>query len=105
MRRIVMVAVLAVLGSCAQPSKAPKSDPGTQAASGERTAPVSIYAPAGAYKLDPNHASLTFSVNHLGLSNYVVRLTRFSATVNLASGNDNPNPVALRYASLLVQPR
>jgi polyisoprenoid-binding protein YceI len=34
-------------------------------------------APAGQYRIDPNHSSLSFSVNHLGLSNYVVRFTSY----------------------------
>ena len=35
-------------------------------------------APAGQYQLDPTHSSLSFSVNHLGLSNYVVRFTSYT---------------------------
>lgn len=38
-------------------------------------------APAGQYELDPTHASLSFSVNHLGLSNYSVRFTSYTATL------------------------
>lgn len=35
--------------------------------------------PAGVYKLDKGHASLTWKVSHLGLSNYTARFTRFNA--------------------------
>jgi polyisoprenoid-binding protein YceI len=35
--------------------------------------------PAGVYKLDPTHASLTWKVSHLGLSNYTARFTKMSA--------------------------
>lgn len=45
-------------------------------------APAISDAPTGLYNVDPNHASLRFSVTHLGLSNYVVRFTRFDATVD-----------------------
>jgi polyisoprenoid-binding protein YceI len=38
-------------------------------------------APAGRYQLDPTHTSLSFSVNHLGLSNYSVRFTNYTATL------------------------
>jgi polyisoprenoid-binding protein YceI len=38
-------------------------------------------APAGQYQLDPTHTSLSFSVNHLGLSNYAVRFTNYTATL------------------------
>jgi len=34
-------------------------------------------APAGQYRIDPTHSSLSFSVNHLGLSNYVARFTSY----------------------------
>ena len=46
-------------------------------------APAIGDAPTGLYNVDPNHASLRFSVSHLGLSNYDVRFTRFDATVDL----------------------
>lgn len=38
-------------------------------------------APAGDYKLDKSHASLTWKVNHMGLSNYTARFTDLSATI------------------------
>jgi polyisoprenoid-binding protein YceI len=38
--------------------------------------------PAGKYTLDPTHASLTWRVNHLGLSNYTARFARMDATLN-----------------------
>lgn len=33
--------------------------------------------PSGFYKMDPTHASLTWKVNHMGLSNYTARFTKF----------------------------
>lgn len=38
-------------------------------------------APAGSYKLDLSHASLIFKVDHLGMSYYTARFTRFDATL------------------------
>ncbi len=35
--------------------------------------------PAGVYKLDPAHASLTWKISHLGLSNYTARFTKMTA--------------------------
>lgn len=46
-----------------------------------------IKAPKGEYKLDPNHASLTIKVLHMGLSNYTLRFTRFDATLSLDPAN------------------
>jgi polyisoprenoid-binding protein YceI len=42
---------------------------------------VSAPEPAGAYTLDPAHASLIFRVNHLGFSNYTARFKRFDASL------------------------
>jgi polyisoprenoid-binding protein YceI len=44
---------------------------------------VDIKAPAGTYKSDPYHSSLTFKILHFGLSNYTARFTNFDATINL----------------------
>lgn len=35
--------------------------------------------PAGNYKLDPTHASLTWKISHLGLSYYTARFTKMTA--------------------------
>lgn len=42
-----------------------------------------IKAPKGAYKVDPNHASLTFKIDHFGLSHYTARFTKFDASLYL----------------------
>jgi polyisoprenoid-binding protein YceI len=39
--------------------------------------------PAGTYQLDKSHASLLFSVNHIGFSHYTMSFDRFDATLNL----------------------
>jgi polyisoprenoid-binding protein YceI len=39
--------------------------------------------PAGAYKLDPLHASLVFHANHLGFSNYTGQFRNFTADMTL----------------------
>jgi polyisoprenoid-binding protein YceI len=39
--------------------------------------------PAGTYKMDRAHSSLSWKVNHLGLSNYTARFTRFDATLEI----------------------
>lgn len=51
--------------------------------------PVATDAPAGEYKLDKSHASLTFSVDHLGFSMYTARFTSLDATLKF----DPKNPV------------
>ena len=39
--------------------------------------------PAGTYKMDPAHSSLTWKVNHFGLSNYTARFSRFDAILDI----------------------
>jgi polyisoprenoid-binding protein YceI len=39
--------------------------------------------PAGTYKMDRAHSSLTWKVNHFGLSNYTARFTRFDAILEI----------------------
>lgn len=43
--------------------------------------------PSGVYKLDPTHASIIFKVDHLGISQYTARFTRFDASLELDSIN------------------
>lgn len=40
-----------------------------------------IEAPAGTYALEKEHASLTWRVRHMGLSNYTARFKRFDTTI------------------------
>lgn len=51
--------------------------------------------PAGEYKNDPHHTSLTWSVNHMGLSNYTARFTKIDATITL-------DPKDLRKSKLVA---
>jgi len=43
--------------------------------------------PSGTYELDPNHASITFKINHLGFSRYTGRFDKMEATLNLNSAD------------------
>jgi polyisoprenoid-binding protein YceI len=49
--------------------------------------------PSGTYTLDKGHASLTWKVNHLGLSNYTARFTRFDSTITLDAANPENSSV------------
>lgn len=50
-------------------------------------APDVSQLPAGAYKIDPTHASLIFHVNHLGFSNYTAAFRTFTADLQLDPAN------------------
>ncbi len=49
--------------------------------------PVAIAAPAGDYASDPNHSSVTFRLQHLGLSFYTLKFRTFDATVSFDPAN------------------
>ena len=58
-----------------------------------------IKAPAGAYKSDPYHSSLTFKIDHMGLSHYTARFTKFSADLSL-----DPAKLSNSSVSLSIDP-
>ncbi|MDP3740582.1 MAG: YceI family protein [Hyphomonadaceae bacterium] len=49
--------------------------------------PISIAAPSGDYVSDVNHSSITFKLQHLGLSHYTMRFRTFDATVSFDPAN------------------
>lgn len=54
-----------------------------------------IKAPKGSYKLDINHASMTFKIDHFGLSHYTARFTKFDAALDL-------DPAKIQNSSLTL---
>ena len=61
------------------------------------SAQLATDAPAGTYKIDPAHASVTFKVSHLGLSNYTARFTKIDATLAL----DPAKPEAAKLTAVI----
>lgn len=53
-------------------------------------------APAGNYKLDPTHTSVTWSLSHAGLSNYTARFDTISGALNFASDAPQNSTVDIR---------
>ena len=53
---------------------------GLEVARAAPPAPITITAPAGDYVSDPNHSSVNFSLQHLGLSGYNLKFKTFDAT-------------------------
>jgi polyisoprenoid-binding protein YceI len=61
-------------------------------------APLSV--PAGEYVLENTHASLTWQIRHLGLSNYTARFAKFDATIKL-----DPNDPTKSTVNVTIDPR
>ena len=53
--------------------------------------------PAGTYRLDPEHATLLFKIDHLGFSQLVGRFDQFEATLDF----DPENPAASRLSATI----
>lgn len=61
-------------------------------------APVKVasQAPSGNYRLDPTHASVTWSLSHAGLSNYTARFDSISGALNFDAASPETSSVDIR---------
>jgi polyisoprenoid-binding protein YceI len=89
---------LIVLAACSpsgdqQKKEEAKTEAAPAAAPVAAAAPVKTDAPAGPYKLDKAHASLTFRVNHIGFSNYTARFANFDAQLQFDPANPSASSV------------
>ena len=90
MKPLFAGASLALLALVAcSPAPAPEATAPATLAAAEVTAPtpVVIAAPAGEYASDPNHSSVTFRLQHLGLSFYTLKFRTYDATVSFDPAN------------------
>jgi polyisoprenoid-binding protein YceI len=55
-----------------------------------------VDAPAGLYHLDPHHWSVTFDVDHLGYSRFVMRFDRVAADLDFQSADPTRSKVTAR---------
>jgi polyisoprenoid-binding protein YceI len=81
MKRLTVLPLVfvAVLGACGKGQDQSRTAPAEE----PRAAAAGIKAPAGAYKLDPNHTSLLFRLQHVGLSNYVMQFMKYDVQLTL----------------------
>lgn len=87
----VILAATLLLPGCSDPQE-PKAETSQssqpiQAQTAPAPKPVSIQAPAGQYKLDRNHANLSFGIMHLNLAPYIARFSDFDVTIDLDPQN------------------
>lgn len=74
------------LAACASAAPtAPQGVPSEIGAPADHARPVDV--PAGRYRLDPRHASVTWRILHQGLSWYTARFSRFDATLDFNAGD------------------
>lgn len=77
----------------------------TQPAAETAVAPsaTTLKLPAGEYALDREHASLTWRIGHMGLSNYTARFTSFDATITLDPQDVTRSAVAVTIDATSVR--
>ncbi|MGE0596523.1 MAG: YceI family protein [Hyphomonadaceae bacterium] len=88
MRQLLLAAGLSLLLCAAQAGAAIAPPAALPADASASLDPAE--APAGAYTLDPRHASVTWRVRHTGVGIYVARFDAIAATLNF----DPQNPAA-----------
>ena len=75
------VAALALLAACNKPAAEAEAPAAAPAAVEAEAAAPSV--PAGVYKLDPTHAFMTWTISHIGFSNYSAKFTKYDVTITL----------------------
>jgi polyisoprenoid-binding protein YceI len=88
----LLAGLLILAGACSPVAETPEA-PSPEAATPEVAPAVSappVVLPAGDYRLDKSHASVTFTVNHLGFSTYTAGFDDIDASLKL----DPANPAA-----------
>jgi polyisoprenoid-binding protein YceI len=86
---IAAVSAFALLGACSKPAtETPKPTAAAEA-------PISVKAPSGVYKNDPYHTTLTWTLNHLGTSNYTAEILKTEATLTLDAANPTKSAIEL----------
>jgi len=84
--RHLLAGLLILAGACSPAAETPESATPEPAAAPEASA-QQVVLPAGEYRLDRSHASLTFKVSHLGFSHYTAGFDDFDAVLNLDPAN------------------
>lgn len=69
-------------------------------AQGAPGGPARIEAPSGKYKVDLGHASIVFRVDHMGISKYPIRFSKFDSTIEY----DAADPTRSKL-SVTIDPR
>jgi polyisoprenoid-binding protein YceI len=91
------VSAALALAACSPPAakktEAPAAAPSAAAPGASAAKFVMPDVPAGDYKLDPAHASLSFKVSHLGFSHYTARFSDFDAKLKFDPANPSTSSV------------
>ncbi len=92
MRRTLTALALLVLLAACQPALKPADAPKAEAAPPAFTQPDLL---AGTYRIDPEHTTILFRVNHIGMSKFTAQFRKFDASLTL-------DPKSLETASVVA---
>lgn len=81
------VSLALLLAACSPAAEAPAPTPVVTTEAPPAPAPITIASPAGDYVSDPNHSSVNFQIQHLGLSFYSLKFKTYDATVTFDPAN------------------
>lgn len=102
-RTVFLTAACLGLAACS-PGNAPSGNATSEAApASSPAAAASLTAPAGNYTLERNHASLMFTVKHLGLAPYALRFTDFDAQMRIDGENPAQSSVRLSINPMSIR--
>jgi polyisoprenoid-binding protein YceI len=87
MKKLVLAASVALVALAAACSPVAETSAAPAIVETAASPPITIAAPAGDYVSDPNHSSVSFDVQHLGLSFYNLKFRTFDATVTFDPAN------------------
>jgi polyisoprenoid-binding protein YceI len=87
MKKIVLAASVALVALAAACSPVAETSAAPAIVETAASPPITIAAPAGEYVSDPNHSSVSFDVQHLGLSFYNLKFRTFDAAVTFDPAN------------------
>lgn len=102
MRLLLISASALMLAACYETTPAaPAATEPAAAPAGEAAAPAADveYGAAGTYAIDPTHTSVTWRVNHFGLSKYTGRFKTVDATLQF-----NPEDPAANSITVTIDP-
>ena len=109
MRLLLISASALMLAACSETTPAAPAAPETEAPAAEAAAPAPEpeeaveYGAAGTYAIDPTHTSVTWRVDHFGLSQYTGRFKNVDATLQFNPEDPSANSITVTIDPLSVE--
>lgn len=104
MRLLLISASALMLAACSEPTPAASAPAAPAPEAAAPTTDVNVeYGAAGTYAIDPTHTSVTWRVNHFGLSQYTGRFKTVDATLQFNPEDPSANSITVTIDPLSVE--